>query len=1122
MDQGSGSFSLKGELPAPGVTLLEASAGTGKTYAIAGLVTRFVAEGTSIEDFLIITFTVAATGELRKRIRDRLVSSVEKIDSHVAGDSKDETGSNDDDVLAALLDGTAEQIRIRRAYLSAAVSDFDSATITTTHGFCDAALSELGLAGDAELRPEFQTDLSELAQEAAADLYAKRFGQGQDIDLLAPITVAAAQAVVSAATDQWDAEIVPPAMGLPDDVATVRSVLAQDARRLINHRKRVSGKMSFSDQIGRLKAAVQDQQRGPLARELLAKRYPIVLVDEFQDTDTSQWDVLRDAFGGGGCRLLLIGDPKQAIYAFRGADIYAYLAAVNQADSRWSLTRNYRTDDGLVRALNAVFGSLQLGDPSIQYRQVTSAVNPDQQKNRSIPLRIRMTTDQTQVKRTSRGAVEKNAGIELISRDVAADIVTALTDKRAVPREIAVLVGRNRDADQVRDALTACGVPAVVRGSRSVFATQAADDVKRLLLALDRPSSTPTLHRLAISSLIGWSTARLASATDQELGGLSRRVTDWAHDLEHDGIAGVFASIKSRYGLLTRLLAQQDGERALTDLDQVVELVHEYETSTRASAAALASWLTQRIDEATTSTDSDERSRRLESDAEAVQVITIHAAKGLEFDLVYCPFLWTAPVVPKNQETFYYHRGGGRELFVGGSRSEGFRDAKRDSMAEAQGEGLRQAYVAMTRARHELVVWWADGYDSHLSPLAGVVSHIYADGPADRLRLLAEQNPTIDVTIVDRQPEQTSWKPSADSANLARDRGLNEGPRVNSFQRTIDGGWGRTSFSGLTAVAHGGAGGFRVAEPDVSAVEDESDMEVSLPYSELGRFQMHESDEVLRTRRSLLADIAGGATFGSFVHSIFENVDFAADQLSVEVADETTAAMRRWAITLEQPTALVAGLVAAIQTPLGQDLANISLADVTRQDRLDEMDFEYPLAGGNTPTGEFNTAAVRELLDRELSADDRLRGYLPFLANPDLDRDVHGFLSGSIDLVLRTRGGTSEPRFSVIDYKTNRLGGVDLSAWDYRPEAVEQAVFSANYPLQFLLYNVALHRMLSVRLPGYDPEVNLGPVKYLFVRGMFGSDNPAYRGQPCGIYSWQPTARIVVALSELIRTGESL
>jgi len=343
---------------------------------------------------------------------------------------------------------------------------------------------------------------------------------------------------------------------------------------------------------------------------------------------------------------------------------------------------------------------------------------------------------------------------------------------------------------------------------------------------------------------------------------------------------------------------------------------------------------------------------------------------------------------------------------------------------------------------------------------------------------------------------------------------------VNVFDRTIDARWRRTSFTGLTAIAHDSATAHRGTEPDIAAVDDEVD-ESEPTITSAGVNDGQEAREAnLRDRPSLFVSIPGGTTFGSFVHAVFEHVDFTAAELDREVEETTANVLRRWAVNIDEPDVLIAGLRAAIETPLGADLGNIRLADVGGKNRLDEMDFEYALAGGNTPTGEFNITAVRSLLDRELSATDPLRGYLPMLDNPVLDDDVHGFLSGSIDLVLRSYDAQGRERFSVVDYKTNRLGGADLSAWDYRPEGVEAAVFSANYPLQFLLYNVALHRLLSLKLPGYDPAINLGPVKYLFVRGMFGGDNPVIDGQQCGVYTWHPPANVVVALSELIAVGE--
>jgi exodeoxyribonuclease V beta subunit len=266
-----------------------------------------------------------------------------------------------------------------------------------------------------------------------------------------------------------------------------------------------------------------------------------------------------------------------------------------------------------------------------------------------------------------------------------------------------------------------------------------------------------------------------------------------------------------------------------------------------------------------------------------------------------------------------------------------------------------------------------------------------------------------------------------------------------------------------------------------------------------------------------LAGMPGGALVGTVVHGVLERTAFDAPDLAADVAD----AVRREAawrnVDLGNMDAVVAGLCAAIGSPLGPMVGDISLRDVERRDRLDELGFEIPLVGGDVPNGSLHVADVADLLERHLPADDPVARYADRLRDPALHGMLRGYLTGSLDLVFRLPDG----RFVVADYKTNKLGPPDetLTAWHYRPDAVEAEMAAAHYPLQGLLYSLALHRYLRWRLPGYDAARHLGGVLYLFVRGMVGPEAPRSEGQPCGVWSWHPPAGLIEALSDLFDRG---
>jgi exodeoxyribonuclease V beta subunit len=355
----TGAFDVCGPLPT-GVTVLEASAGTGKTFTIAALAARYVAEGFALDQLLMVTFTRMATGELRERVRERLVSAERGLEGETP---------EDDAVVQLLASGTPDEVRARRERLAAAIADFDSATIATTHGFCQEVLGGLGVLGDVESDTTFVEDVTDLIEEVVDDLYVRRFARRG-----APqFSRKEAMEIARAAIDNPAAPIEP-AAAPENTIEAMRVRLAGAARAELEARKRRAGVMTYDDLLTRLQFTLEGES-GEIAAARLRARYRVVLVDEFQDTDPVQWQIMRTAFGDGSTTLVLIGDPKQAIYAFRGADVYAYIEAARTAGAQATLTTNWRSDQGLLDAYDALFGGAKLGHEGIVYRQVRAS-NP--------------------------------------------------------------------------------------------------------------------------------------------------------------------------------------------------------------------------------------------------------------------------------------------------------------------------------------------------------------------------------------------------------------------------------------------------------------------------------------------------------------------------------------------------------------------------------------------------------------------------------------------------------------------------------------------------------------------------------------------------------------------------
>lgn len=1138
----SRAFDICGPLPT-GITVLEASAGTGKTYTIAGLAARYVAEGTPLDQLLLVTFTRMATGELRDRVRERLVSAERELGLGVASD----------DVVRLLLDAAPDVVRDRRARLVRALADFDSATIATTHGFCQEVLSGIGVAGDMEPDAEVVEDVGDLLGEVVDDLYVRKYMDSGDPQ----ITRAEALQIAREVVENPGSPIEPLDVS-GDGLPALRARLAGSVRAELERRKRALSVITYDDLLTRLRDELTGR-RGPLAVARLQDRYRVVLVDEFQDTDPIQWEILQRAFGGGGVTLVLIGDPKQAIYAFRGADVYSYLEAKVASGETATLEVNRRSDQALIDAYDAMFGGAKLGHPEIVYGHVRAGGEREPFPTPGAPLRVRV-VDRADpaIEKTRQGYAGLNSARQFVAKDLAADLVRVLSTSSVKPGEVAVLVRYNRHAVAVRDALDDVGIPSVINGAGSVFATPAAREWLRLLEALERPASPVRARAATMTSFLGWTAEQVASADDAAWEEVHRRLHAWAAVLRRRGLASLIETITLVERLPGRVLGVVDGERRLTDLRHVGQLLHGASAAEKLGVAALAVWLRQRIATAETEGD-EERSRRLESDAAAVQVLTIHRSKGLEFPVVYVPYLWEPTWVDDKPVPIVYHdRAAGfrRTIDVGLAGSD-YKRHKDWYIEEQRGEDLRLAYVALTRARHQAVIWWAASWNSKDSALSRLLfardgeGNVAASGPRPpsdeaalaRFRELAEAaQGCVSVEPTTRLGLPVAWSglPRADATLTAA-----------VFDRTLDRNWRRTSYSDLTAAAHEARVSSEPEEAVTTDEPDDDDRPSTLPPTPtptspapaagavspapdasppadaaLSLFSLDDppaasspaaaDDAALVAVPAILAAGPGGTEFGTFVHTVFESTDFAAPDLDAELARTVGAALARGPVEIGDRATVVAGLKAAIETPLGPLVDNLRLRDIARADRLDELTFELPLVGGDEPTGELTPGAIAAVLREHLAPGDPLAGYADRLEDPAIRASVRGYLTGSIDLVVRLGEA-----FAIADYKTNWLAapGEDLTAWHHRPQALIAEMEHAHYGLQALLYTAALHRYLRWRLRGYDPERHLAGVLYLFVRGMTGPDTPTVGGQPCGVFAWRPPARLVVALSDVLDRG---
>ncbi|MBX7452136.1 exodeoxyribonuclease V subunit beta [Mycolicibacterium sp. 3033] len=1087
-------FDLLGPLPEPRTTtVLEASAGTGKTFTLAGLVTRYVAEGVAtLDQMLLITFGRAASQELRERVRAQILDALLALG--------DPSRAHDDALLTHLVSGPADDVDLRRQRLRDALAGFDAATIATTHQFCQLVLRSLGVAGDTDSGVQLVESLEDVVHDIVDDLYLAHFGQEREEPLLSyDAALRLAREVVAGAHTE-----LRPSDPAPGTDPAVRVEFATAVCAELETRKRRLGILHYDDLLSRLADALEAADSP--ARTRMRRRWSIVMVDEFQDTDPVQWQVIDRAFSGHST-LILIGDPKQAIYAFRGGDIVTYLHAASSAGRQRTLGTNYRSDGPLVASLQAVMRDAQLGDPRIVVRPVDAA-HPEHRlagAPHGAPFRLRVVTrEQLRVRPEKTIPIDRLR--EHIPKDMAADIAALLAagttycGEPVVPGDIAVIVESHRDGRACFEALNAANIPAVYTGDSDVFASPAADDWLCLLEAFDQPQRSGLARAAATTMFFGETAETLVAEGDRLTDRITETLRSWADHARERGVAAVFEAAQ-RAGMGERVLSWVDGERHMTDLAHLTQLLQETAHREHFSLPALRDWLRTQRDERGGAV---ERSRRLDSDAAAVQIMTVWVSKGLQFPVVYLPFAFNRNI--QSRDVVLYHEGDTRCLHIGGEHSPDHDAVQRQGRQEAAGDDVRLTYVAMTRAQSQVVAWWAPSADE---PNGGLSRLLRGRRPGETVIPDRCDPPRIDDP--DAMAALRAWAdaggPVLEESVIAAQAPVGTpsapaGLDVRHFHRRIDTSWRRTSYSGLIRSAEETPG--VSSEPEVTELDDEV---AEIPTSDA----IGSGDQV----RSPMADLPTGATFGTLVHAVLETADPFAPDLLAELETQIGRHAQWWPVDVA-PADLAAAMIPMHDTPLGPLAPGATLRAIGLRDRLREMDFEFPLAGGDVrAAGPAPALAdVGALLHTHLPPGDPLASYARRLSGGALGaQSLRGYLTGSVDAVLRVGG-----RYLVVDYKTNWLGepGGDLTAADYgRPRLIE-AMLHSDYPLQALLYCVVLHRFLRWRLADYSPQRHLGGVLYLYVRGMCGPQTPVTDGHPAGVFSWQPPAELIVALSDLL------
>jgi exodeoxyribonuclease V beta subunit len=1187
--------------PLEGLRLIEASAGTGKTHTLADLYLRLVLEGgRPVDQILVVTFTIAATAELRDRIRARLEAARGAFERGTPANPRDE-------VLAGLLARIPEHTAAARR-LAQAVQGFDEAAILTIHGFCQRVLKESAFESGQPFEAELVPDEGEILQEVVDDFWRKTLYRGprllvgyllrqgwkpeglvtivrpylRRVSLAvrppAPPAVgpeaeslyqdryrqtrglwetdrAAIEALLRSQTSLnaskypprslpvWLEEIdaflrpaeahvawcvrvekyttgslrsaakkgcAPPAhpffaacqrlteawQSLSGHLAfrakELKLELLDYCRRELALRKERRQLTAYQDLLLRLDRALGAPHGAALAAAL-RRRYSAALIDEFQDTDPTQYSIFRQIYGASRLPVFLVGDPKQAIFGFRGADIFAYLAAGRDAEARRTLDRNWRSAPGLVQAVNAVFGGA--GEsflfPTIEFHPVRPA---EQERtllsvagDGEAPLRIWCLSRGDEQESMAKGKAT-DAAIQATAAEIARLLAAAGRGEARIGEtalrggDIAVLVRTNAQADRVRAALLALGVASVQLGEASVFETHEAAEIERVLLAVAQPGREPLVRAALATDLFGVGGNALEALGEDEAAWETRANTFLEYQTlwRDQGFVQMFRRLMKEDGVAARLLAFEDGERRLTNVLHLTELLQAAAAADHLGMEGLSAWLAAHRQDGETTPD--EAQLRLESDENLVKIATIHKSKGLQYPVVFCPFLWDVSLRGKDEGVgVLFHDPAAENAPTLDAGSDRFDEARAQAEREALAEHLRLTYVALTRAEHRCTLVWGNINGGELSGLAYLL-HQPADlapgadraaSVRERAKGLSDREVQADLMSLAQHAGGAIAVESVSPAETPAPGPMGPAPeslQARSFDGTIRKGWQVTSFSGLTAGSHREA-------PDYDAA----------PSPERG------GRPVLAGQSPPdIADFPRGVRAGIFMHALFASLDFArADRAGIETAARQT--LREHGFDVAWQAAVADMVDSVLRTPL-DPAADFCLARVSRAERLDELIFHYPVA-------RLDPRRLTALL-REHGHSGSIEGRIQELRFDP----VRGYMTGSMDLVCEAAG-----RYYLLDYKSNWLGA-DPDA--YRAERLPQVMARETYDLQYLIYTVALTRYLSQRLPEYRYEQDFGGVFYLFVRGM----DPA-RGPDFGVYRDRPSEALIVALDRYLASG---
>lgn len=1167
--------------------LVEANAGTGKTYTIVGIFVRLLLERElEVDQILTVTFTKKATAELRERILERLRECLETVE----GSAEPE---GDDVYLQEFyrrFGGSPDAAgRLRKA-----IHNFDDGQVFTIHGFCQKILQEEALIAGTPF--EMNVSPTDQLLLTAADDFWRLFMHGNSSSeagryLISKMTSMASspeeligsngikplldkryakaegevmddpkaylQELIDLKTElrnRWGAERdeildilwtcdisryqthlekritsleeffadkifsidAPDKLGMwtsdylydesnlkkkgapvphhdffdltaqfekrVGEMKKVETTLLKKAFEDISERRRKlaaeSETNSYNDLLVNIRNSLLHADYGHELADKLKQRYPVALVDEFQDTDPIQYEIFNAIYPKENTTssLMMIGDPKQAIYAFRGADLHTYFRARNDGvDCEYTLMKNYRSSAGYIKSVNDLFEGERnpFIEEEIGYvpseagrKDHDDALVLDGEKESALTFVTRHGVEGNKSRATDFAFDQTVRKIgEILS--LAENGKAFIGDEPVRAGDIAILISRHKDAKSLKRRLKKIGIDAVTKTDQTIYETLEATRLEMLMSAVLNPVNSKATNAFLLSGFLGLDLNDLHDLTEDD--GRYQQLSDELLELQaiwyRRGFYAMFYELIHRRDRLVNLAHLDGAERVITNLYHLAELCASEERASEIGPRLLHRWLLRQMDEAERE---EEKELQLESDQHLVKIMTIHSSKGLQFPLVFCPTLWLGrkPDFYKNKVTrpAEYHKKNDSTLYINIERekTEQRLDAEFQSTLESTAEEVRKTYVALTRAQYVTYVFWETHSDTIFSGLgSSLVGRESVIDSITKNYSIKEGGDIDDSTFISRFKELSTESGGRIGLELVTDPSFSASRVSPGEQIEPDGDQliytGRTeltvqkkmeSFSSL--AGHSSEAG----EPDYDQLIER--------YTEALRPQ----DPQLKTGGLNLFEFPKGATAGTAIHKLFELEEFDFSTIGttgfipqIEGVLEEYRFDKKWAPVLQKMLRNVAG----------SEMPGLSLNTLKNEDQIREMEFQFAATDADS---------------------DQL---LNIIRNGSAESEngpvSNMFLTGFIDLIARQNG-----KYYILDYKSNFLGD---SLDDYSQPDLKREILANSYDLQYQLYTVALVKYLRTRIPGFDYDQHVGGAAYLFVRGMkSGTDQGIWFEKP--------------------------